>query len=74
MTETWEKALATGYQYGVDREEALDHMDNSQEEWPGDTEFPTYKQLISRRAKMKQYDRDYAQDYAEWKDHKEGEK
>lgn len=74
MTETWEKVLATGYQHGVDREEALSHMDNSQEKWPGDTEFPTYEQLVSRRAKMKQSDRDYTQRYGEWTDHKEGEK
>lgn len=74
MTETWEKVLATGYKPGVDREEAHANLDNSKEKVPGDTEFPTYDQLKSRRAKMKQSDRDYTQDYKEWKAHREGEK
>lgn len=74
MHETWEKVLATGYKGGVDREQAHKDLDNSQEQVPGDTEFPTYDQLIARRKAMKQSDRDYTQEYGEWTNHREGEK
>lgn len=74
MSETWEKPLAKGYKGGVDRDQAKSDLDNSNEVVPGDTEFPTYQQLINIRNKMKQSDKDYTKKYSEWSNHKEGEK
>lgn len=74
VSENWEKTIATGYEKDMSREDALKDLNNDNEEVPGDTEFPTYDQLISRRKDMEQHNRDFTQDYSKWTSHREGEK
>lgn len=72
--ENWEKPLATGYEKDKDHDDAVADMDNSHETIPGDTLFPTYSQLISRRNAMTDYNRRFTQTYSEFSHHPGGEK
>lgn len=74
LRETWEEPLAKGYKHGQDRKGAAKDLDNSKEEVPGETEFPTYDDFKKAKRDMNSHNKRFTQTYDEWKNHKNGTK
>ena len=66
LNEVWEKALAGGYSKETDLTNAEAKLDNSKEEIPGETEFPTYTNLLAIRSKMKKPQKLFTSTYDEF--------